>query len=54
MNDTNIQRDQTEEESMLTCDVSDEALEKAAATARDNGGNITWYYCPTGQTYCRF
>jgi hypothetical protein len=54
MNDTNIQQDQAEEESMLTCDVSDEALEKAAATARDNGENITWYYCPTGQTYCRF
>jgi hypothetical protein len=54
MNDTNIQRDQSEEESMLTCDISDEALEKAAGTVRDNGGNITWYYCPTGLTYCRF
>jgi hypothetical protein len=51
---TNTKREQTEEENMLIGDVSDDALETAADTARENAGNITWYYCPSGLTICRF
>ena len=54
MNYSKTKRDQTEEENMLICDVSDEVLETAADTARENAGNITWYYCPSGLTICRF
>ena len=54
MNYTNIKQDQTEEENMLICDVSDEALETAAGIETENAGNVTWYYCPTGLTICRF
>ncbi len=54
MNYTNIKQDQAEEENMLICDVSDEALETAADIEKENAGNITWYYCPTGLTVCRF
>ena len=53
MNYTNIKLDQTEEKNLLICDVSDEALEQAADTQKENTGNITWYYCPTGLTICR-
>ncbi len=51
---TNAEREQNKEENMLICAVSDEALEAAADTARENAGNITWYYCPSGLTICRF
>ena len=54
MNYANIKRDQTEEEYMLICDVSDEALETAADIEKENAENVTWYYCPTGLTICRF
>jgi len=54
VNYTNIKQDQTEEENMLICDVSDEALETAADIEKENAGNVTWYYCPTGLTICRF
>ena len=54
MNDTNIEWDQTQEECMLAVDIDDEALENAAVSAIDGGDNITWYYCPTGLSYCRF
>ena len=54
MNYTDIKPDQTEEKNILVCDISDEALETAADTARENAGKITWYYCPTGLTICRF
>ncbi len=52
MNYTDQDKDQTEEE--LVCDLSDEALEAAAGDERQTGGNITWLYCPTGLTICRF
>jgi hypothetical protein len=47
MNYTDIKPDQTEEENILMCDISDEALETAADTERENAGKITWYYCPS-------
>lgn len=50
----NIKRDQTEEENLLACDVTDEALETAAGIEREIAANITWYYCPTGLIICRF
>ena len=50
---TSVARDQTEED-LLICDIADQTLETAAATERDIVGNITWYYCPTGLTICRF
>jgi hypothetical protein len=53
MNYTDIKPNQTEEENILICDVSDEALETAADTERENAGKITWYYCPTGLIICR-
>jgi len=53
MNCINMKPDPTEEKNLLICDVSDEALEKAADIQKENGGNITWYYCPTGLTICR-
>lgn len=54
MKDTSVERDQTEEEDLLICDIADQTLEAAAATERDIVDNITWYYCPTGLTICRF
>jgi hypothetical protein len=53
MNYTDINPDQTKQKNILVCDISDEALETAADTARENAGKITWYYCPTGLTICR-
>jgi hypothetical protein len=53
MNYTAIKPDQTEEENILMCDISDEALETTSNTERENAGKITWYYCPTGLTICR-
>lgn len=49
-----IESDQTEAENLLACAISDEALEKAAGVEREVAANITWYYCPTGLTICRF
>ncbi|HEX3341308.1 MAG TPA: hypothetical protein VHT68_19270 [Pseudolabrys sp.] len=46
--------DQTEEKNILMCDISDEALETATDAKREIAGKITWYYCPTGLTICRF
>jgi hypothetical protein len=54
MNCINIKPDRTEEKDLLICDVSDEALEKAADTQNEKAVNITWYYCPTGLTICRY
>jgi hypothetical protein len=51
---SSIESDQTEVENLLACDITDEELEKAAAIARGSAANITWYYCPTGLTLCRF
>jgi hypothetical protein len=53
MNYPHISPYQTELENILICDVSDEALEKAADAERATAGKITWYYCPTGLTICR-
>jgi|KBSMisStandDraft_5_1062788.scaffolds.fasta_scaffold3299083_1 hypothetical protein len=53
MNYTDIKPDQTEEENILMCTISDEALETAADTEGETAGKITWYYCPTGLTICR-
>lgn len=53
MNNSSIEYDRSEEE-LLVCDLSDEVLETAADTERENPGNITWYYCPSGLTICRF
>ena len=53
MNYTDIKREETEERDLLICEVSDEAMEKAADTQNETAGNITWYYCPTGLTICR-
>ena len=49
-----ITRDRTDDEDIFICEISDEALEKAADTEGDNAAKITWYYCPTGLTICRF
>lgn len=54
MNYSSIENDQTEVENLLACDVTDEELETAGAIERESGANITWYYCPTGLTICRF
>jgi hypothetical protein len=44
MNETSMGFDQTEEE-MLTCEVSDEALESAAGTESEKAGNYTLAWC---------
>ncbi len=53
MNYTDYTKGQTDEEYILVCDVSDDALEAAADNERQTGQNITWLYCPTGLTICR-
>jgi len=53
MNYDTMERKQAEEENLLVCDVADEALESAANTGIETGGNITWLYCPTGLTICK-
>ena len=44
MNDMTIGLEQTEEV-MLTSEVSDEALESAAAMGGEKAGNYTLFYC---------
>lgn len=44
MNDSTIRSERTEEE-FLTYDVSDEALEAAAGTAKDKAGSLTLAFC---------
>jgi len=53
MDYTDNKPDQTEEENMLMCNISDEALETTADSERENMGKITWHYCPTGLIICR-
>jgi hypothetical protein len=53
MNYTDTKPDQTEDENILTCNISDEALETAADTDGESAVKIMWYYCPTGLTICR-
>jgi len=50
MNEKTIGLDQIEEE-ILTCEVSDEALETAAGTAKQKAGNYTLGFC-TGLSAC--
>ena len=54
MNDSNVEVDDSEEPNLLICDIADLTLEAAAGTQREIVGKITWYYCPTGLTICRF
>jgi hypothetical protein len=44
LNDTTIGFDQAEDE-MLSYEVSDEALEVAAGTGRENARNYTHFFC---------
>jgi len=52
MNESTIGLDQTEEE-ILACEISDEALEGVASTAKQKAQNQTasfcsgWFTCPT-------
>jgi hypothetical protein len=50
MNENTIGLDQTEEE-ILTCEVSDEALETAAGTGKEKAANYTLGFC-TGLSAC--
>jgi hypothetical protein len=54
MNDNSVDLDDSEERNLLVCDIADQILEAAATTETESIGNITWYYCPTGLTICRF
>lgn len=54
MNYHEIESDQTEVENLFAWEVSDETLETAAGIEREIAANVTWYYCPTGLTICRF
>jgi hypothetical protein len=54
MNDSSVELDYSEEPNVLICDIADQTLEAAASTQRETMGKITWYYCPTGLTICRF
>jgi sulfite reductase beta subunit-like hemoprotein len=51
---TSIELDYTEEQNLLICDIVDQTLEAAATTEKETLSNITWCYCPTGLTICRF
>ena len=54
MTNSSVEVDDSEEPNLLICDIADRALEAAATTDAETVGNITWYYCPTGLTICRF
>jgi hypothetical protein len=45
MNDTTIELDQAEEEIILTCNVTDDALESAACTMAWKAGSMTLSFC---------
>jgi hypothetical protein len=53
MSDTIIGPDQTEQEILLTYEVSDEALETAAGTGSETAAIVTINYCTYFQFLCR-
>jgi hypothetical protein len=50
MNENTIGLEQTEED-ILTCEISDEALETAAGTGKEKAANYTLGFC-TGLSAC--
>jgi len=53
MNSDKVELNQTEEENLLFEDIADEALE-IGHTRSGIPVNITWAFCPSGLTICRF
>ena len=54
MKDNSVEMDDIEGPNLLVCDIADQTLEAAASTQKETVCKITWYYCPTGLTICRY